>query len=102
MGREPEGSFIQAIYAPVQFCAGVFLSEYGKRRRPEGIQATKIFKRGGTEMNELNAVMYDYFTKSAGMSVGDAWQVLNTITGRDETDGENREVRYENDGFIFR
>lgn len=53
-------------------------------------------------MNELNAVMYDYFTKSAGMSVGDAWQVLNTITGRDETDGENREVRYENDGFLFR
>lgn len=37
-------------------------------------------------MSEISTI-YNYLTKSAGMSVGDAWEIVNTIdtaTGQDD------------------
>lgn len=39
-------------------------------------------------MSELNTI-YDYLTKSAGMSVGDAWEIVNTINVSTEHNEED-------------
>ncbi len=39
-------------------------------------------------MSEINTI-YDYLTKSAGMSVGDAWEIVNTINVSTEHNEED-------------
>lgn len=41
-------------------------------------------------MSEINTI-YNYLTKSAGMSVGDAWEIVNTIDAAAE-DSEDEEI----------
>lgn len=42
-------------------------------------------------MSEINTI-YNYLTKSAGMSVGDAWEILNTINAATEQGNEEESV----------
>lgn len=38
-------------------------------------------------MSDINSI-YNYLTKSAGMSVGDAWEIVNTIDAAAEYSDE--------------
>jgi|UPI0004B21E0A hypothetical protein len=47
---------------------------------------SRIFFKKEIKMSEISTI-YNYLTKSAGMSVGDAWEIVNTIdtaTGQDD------------------
>lgn len=42
-------------------------------------------------MSEISTI-YNYLTKSAGMSVGDAWEIVNTIDPATEPDDDGEGV----------